>query len=208
MSLSPEWRFTKEPVSYTDACALMEQRVEKVFQGQEAELLWFLQHPSLYSIGTSGHERDVLQNPQKIPVYPTGRGGQVTYHGPGQLVGYVMLDLKKRSLSPKEFVYGVGSWIIAVLAGLKIDAWMVPDRIGVWVRLGEQEKKIASIGVRIRKGISFHGFALNVSPDLIFFHQIVSCGLSQFQATSLEEMGVSSSPAELFLWFKELFPFS
>lgn len=196
-----EWQCAATLIPYEEACDTMEKRVADIAQGKAPELIWFLEHPPLYTIGTSGGACDILQNPEHLPIYTSGRGGQVTYHGPGQRIGYVLLNLKKRSLSPRAFTATLEAWLQDVLQELGVQSFTDPKRIGVWIQdhtvSPTQEHKIAAIGVRIRHGISFHGFALNIFPDLTAFQHIIPCGLAQFQVTSLEALRVQVSCQEV-----------
>lgn len=167
-----EWRISDAPVSYEAAVAEMEARVAAIAEGTAPELVWLLEHPPLYTAGTSADEADLI-DPERFPVFKTGRGGQYTYHGPGQRVAYVMLDLKRRKPDVRAFVQDLERWLIATLARFNVTGETRPDRVGVWVRRPERgltaEDKIAAIGVRIRKWVTFHGVSLNVDPDLDHF---------------------------------------
>ena len=185
LSGAVEWIVSTEPVPYQVACESMEKRVEAIVKGEKPELIWLLEHPPLYTVGTSGSIQDILSNPHHIPVHLTGRGGQVTYHGPGQQVVYVLLNLAKRGLTVRDFVHKLEAWIMQTLALWHVACTTDPERIGVWVTREDSPQKIASIGVRVRRGISFHGLALNVNLDLQPFHQIVPCGIQGGQVTSL-----------------------
>ena len=201
-----EWRLETGIVPYAQALEEMETRVMALAEGRGRECVWLLEHPSFYSLGTSGKAHHIHANPQKIPVIQTGRGGQLTYHGPGQRVGYVMLNLKARQLSPRAFVQGLERWIGSVLERLGVPSFTDPRRIGVWTWTPTgQEAKIAAIGVRIRRGISFHGWALNVAPDLSFFQTITPCGLSGYGVTSLEQLGITVDRSTLDALFQESF---
>ena len=188
------WKTSSGPVEYPDALKEMDLLVENVLEKNE-EMVWFLEHPSLYTIGSSGKETDILD--PSVPSYKTGRGGQVTYHGPGQRVIYVMLHLKNRTPDVRAYVAHLEEWIIKSLQKVGIQAFTRPNRVGLWVFHEGQEKKIAAIGVRIRKWVTYHGIALNVDPDLTLFKGIVPCGLSSFGVTSLKEMGVPLSLEEM-----------
>ena len=184
-----EWRTSSGLIAYPDALAVMERRAEAIHAGAAPELVWLLEHPSLYTGGTSAHPAELF-NPQGFPVYEAGRGGRYTYHGPGQRVGYVMLDLGRRGRDVRRFVHALEGWVIDALAELGVAAYRVPERIGIWVDHGETQAKIGAIGVRIRRWVTMHGFAVNVTPELSHFSGIVPCGIAEFPVTSLGEMGV------------------
>ncbi|MED5368608.1 MAG: lipoyl(octanoyl) transferase LipB [Pseudomonadota bacterium] len=196
----PSCQLSTKPVSYPEAEAEMEAHIEAMRAGECGELLWFLEHPPLYTAGTGAQESDLL-SPQKLPVFKSGRGGQFTYHGPGQRVVYVMLDLNQRGRDVRQFVKQLQNWIIHALneCGLKTRA--DNTHIGVWVDrpdLGEKRAdKIAAIGIRLRKWISFHGISINLSPDLKHFSGIIPCGITDQNVTSLEALGMNISMAEL-----------
>ncbi|HEX7777143.1 MAG TPA: lipoyl(octanoyl) transferase LipB [Parvibaculum sp.] len=195
-----EWRISDAPVPYDDAVAEMERRVAAIATGDAPELVWLLEHPPLYTAGTSADEKDLL-SPDRFPVFKTGRGGQYTYHGPGQRVAYVMLDLKKRGPDVRRFVGDLERWLIATLAHFNVTGELREGRVGVWVRrpdLGPgREDKIAAIGVRIRKWVTFHGVSLNVDPALDHFTGIVPCGISQYGVTSLADLGITATMADV-----------
>jgi lipoyl(octanoyl) transferase len=188
-----EWRISDVPVAYPDAVAEMERRAAAIAVGQAAELVWLLEHPPLYTSGTSGKSSDLLQ--ARFPVYPTGRGGQLTYHGPGQRVAYVMLDLRRRRPDVRTYVAALEEWIIRTLACFAVRGERREDRVGVWVRRPEKgigcEDKIAAIGVRLKRWVSFHGIAINVEPELEHFSGIVPCGVAdpRYGVTSLGDLG-------------------
>lgn len=188
----PECRFSEAPVPYEEAIAFMEERVKAIREGSADELLWFLEHPPLYTAGTSAKAEDLLLK-DKFPVFKAGRGGEYTYHGPGQRVVYLMLDLKKRGADIRCFVRNVENWMILSLAEFNIKAKISEGRVGVWVPrpdLGaDREDKIGAIGIRVRRWVSFHGLALNVEPDLSHFGGIVPCGISDQGVTSLVDLG-------------------
>jgi lipoyl(octanoyl) transferase len=194
-----EIRTSTAPVAYPDAIAAMEARVAAISAGDAAEQLWFLEHPPLYTAGTSAKPGDLLQ-PDRFPVFAAGRGGQYTYHGPGQRVVYVMLDLRHRGMDVRRFVDDLESWVIAALARLGVTAERRAGRIGLWVArhdgLTAREDKIAAIGVRVRKWVTYHGLALNVAPDLSHFAGIVPCGISAHGVTSLADLGVPAAMAD------------
>jgi lipoyl(octanoyl) transferase len=196
VSAQPEWRLSDELVPYPEALAAMERRAEAIRAGAEAELIWLLEHPPLYTSGTSADPAE-LSNPQGFPVYAAGRGGRYTYHGPGQRVGYVMIDLARRGHDVRRFVHSLEGWMIAALGLLGVEAYRVPERIGIWVDRNGSEAKIGAIGVRVRRWVTLHGFAINVAPELSHFSGIVPCGIGDAPVTSLDEMGVSDGQARL-----------
>lgn len=200
-----EWRITDEPVGYPDAIAVMEQRVADIRAGTAPELVWLLEHPPLYTAGTSADPADLLA-PDRFPVYQTGRGGQYTYHGPGQRVAYVMLDLKQRGADVRCFVRDLEDWIIRTLAQFGVKGERREGRVGIWVaRGGGREDKIAAIGVRVRRWVTFHGIALNVDPVLDHFSGIVPCGISQYGVTSLWDLGHTPTLYEIDAALKDSF---
>jgi len=188
-----EWKISPGLVSYEDALATMDARVRAIQAGEAQELVWLLEHPPLYTAGTSAKGSDLLGN-SPFPVYETGRGGQYTYHGPGQRVVYVLRDLKKHAgaSSPdlRAYVQQLERWIILTLAEFGIESFLREGRIGVWVKNGASEAKIAALGVRVQKWVTSHGIAINVHPDLSHYAGIVPCGISQFGVTSMNAMGV------------------
>ena len=203
-----EWRLSDAPVAYDFAVAEMEARAAAIAAGEAPELVWLLEHPALYTAGTSADEKDLLA-PDRFPVFKTGRGGQYTYHGPGQRVGYVMLDLKKRGPDVRRFVGDLERWLIATLAEFNVVGELREGRVGVWVRrpdLGPgREDKIAAIGVRIRKWVTFHGVSLNVDPALDHFDGIVPCGISQHGVTSLADLGITATMEDVDVAMKKTF---
>lgn len=194
-----EWMISDEPVDYEAALAEMEERVARIAAGEAAERVWLLEHPPLYTAGTSADEADLLA-PGRFPVYRAGRGGQYTYHGPGQRVAYVMLDLKRRQADIRAFIAALEDWLIGTLWNFHIRGERREDRVGVWVRRPdkgrEAEDKIAAIGIRVRRWVSFHGISLNVEPDLEHFEGIVPCGVTQHGVTSLVDLGIPVTMAE------------
>lgn len=188
-----EWRVEPAPVDYEDALELMEDRASSIAAGDASELVWLLEHPPLYTAGTSADEADLLA-PDALPVYRTGRGGQYTYHGPGQRVAYVMLDLKQRKTDVRGFVSALEDWLIRTLEDFNVKGERREDRVGVWVRrpeLGEtREDKIAALGIRIKRWVSLHGVSINVEPDLSHFDGIVPCGVTRHGVTSLVDLGL------------------
>lgn len=192
MTLSlPEWRVEPGLLDYPAAVAAMEARADAIRAGTATELVWLVEHPPLYTAGTSAEPADLIQ-PDRFPVYRTGRGGKHTYHGPGQRTVYVMLDLDARGRDIRRYVAALEGWVIAALADLGIGARVIPGKIGVWVG----DAKIGAIGVRVRRWVSYHGLAINVTPDLSHFSGIVPCGLSD-PVTSIEALKVAGDMAAL-----------
>ena len=196
-----EWRISAGLVDYPAALAEMETRVAAIHAGALPEQVWLLEHPPLYTAGTSAREQDLLET-GALPVYRAGRGGQLTYHGPGQRVGYVMLDLAARGGDLRRYVHNLEEWIIRTLARFAVKGERREGRIGIWVSSGNREDKIAALGVRIRHGVTFHGIAINRDPDLRHFAGIVPCGIKEspeqpFGVTSLEKLGRRISQADL-----------
>ena len=183
-----EWRVSEAQVPYEEALAFMEQRVAEIRQGSAPECVWLLEHPPLFTAGTSADAAELF-NPQNFPVFEAGRGGRYTYHGPGQRVGYVMLDLERRGKDIRRFVHGLEGWMIDALGELGVSAHRAGGRIGIWVGEGPDEAKIGALGVRVKRWVTLHGFALNVAPDLSHFGGIVPCGIVDFGVTSLSELG-------------------
>ncbi len=182
----------------------MQERAAAIRDGNAPELIWLLEHPPLYTAGTSANAEDLVA-PDKFPVYDAGRGGQYTYHGPGQRIAYVLLDLKKRGSDIRAFVQDLEKWVIDVLAQYQIKGEIREGRVGVWIANGRQEDKIAAIGVRVRKWVSFHGISINVEPDLSHYDGIVPCGISEFGVTSLVNQGIPISLAEFDIELKDSF---
>ena len=193
------WAVSTGYVDYEPAVAAMEARVAAIAAGEAPEMVWLLEHPPLYTAGVSAKDDDLLA-PDRFPVHRTGRGGQFTYHGPGQRVAYVILDLNKRGKDVRGFVHGLEDWIIGALDRFGVEAGMREGRVGVWVeRKGagwSREDKIAAIGVKVRKWVSFHGISLNVEPDLDHFGGIVPCGITEHGVTSLVDLGVLATMDE------------
>lgn len=199
-----EWKVSKSPVSYPEAVAFMEKRVEGIFQGKAPETVWLLEHPPLYTAGTSARAADLLE--ARFPVYETGRGGEYTYHGPGQRVAYVMLDLRRRGQDVRGHVCNLENWVIEALKEFGIRGERRDGRIGVWVtHAGGLEEKIAAVGVRVRRWITFHGIAINIDPDLSHYSGIVPCGISEHGVTSLKALGVKTTMAEVDAALKKAF---
>ena len=183
-----EWRVSGAPVPYDEALCFMEDRAAAIRDGTAGECVWLLEHPPLFTAGTSADPSE-LTNPQNFPVYEAGRGGRYTYHGPGQRVGYLMLDLEKRGKDIRRFVHSLEGWIIDALAELGVAAHRAPGRIGIWVGQGPSEAKIGALGVRVKRWVTLHGFSINVAPDLSHFSGIVPCGIAEFGVTSLAVEG-------------------
>lgn len=195
-----ELRVSEAPVAYPDAVAFMEERIAAIRAGTAPECVWFLEHPPLYTAGTSAKAADLLA-PNRFPVYATGRGGEYTYHGPGQRVVYVMLDLSRPNWSGggtdvRRFVHNLEEWLIRALEKLGVAGERREGRIGIWVRRGLGEDKVAALGIRVRHWITFHGIALNVAPSLEHFSGIVPCGISAHGVTSLRDLGRPASMAD------------
>jgi len=192
-----EWRISDDLVSYSSAVAEMEARVAAIKAGNAPELVWLLEHPPLYTGGTSAKPADLL-NPNNLPVHGTGRGGQYTYHGPGQRVGYVLIDLARRDADVHRYVHDLEEWLIRTLARFNLRGERRQGRVGIWIAENDgRENKIAAIGVRIRHGITFHGVALNVDPDLSNFAGIIPCGIRDHGVTSLAAQGILVSMPEV-----------
>jgi lipoyl(octanoyl) transferase len=195
------WRVTRAPVAYDEAVAVMDARAAAIAAGNANELVWLIEHPSLYTAGTSARPADLLE--PRFAVYNAGRGGQLTYHGPGQRVAYVMLDLKRRGADVRRFVANLEEWLIRTLADFGVAGERREDRVGVWVRRPERganrEDKIAAIGIRVRRWVSLHGISLNVDPALSHFAGIVPCGVAdpRFGVTSLRDLGRTATLAEV-----------
>ncbi|MEO6946147.1 MAG: lipoyl(octanoyl) transferase LipB [Nitrobacter sp.] len=204
-----DWRLSDAPVPYLEAVAGMEARVAAIASGEAPELVWLLEHPPLYTSGTSGRETDLLQ--ARFPLFATGRGGQITYHGPGQRVAYVMLDLKRRRPDVRAFVAGLEEWIIRTLGAFNVKGERREDRVGVWVARPDKglghEDKIAAIGVRLHRWVSFHGISLNVEPDLSHFDAIVPCGVtdSRYGVTSLVDLDLPVGLTDVDIALKHAF---
>jgi lipoyl(octanoyl) transferase len=202
-----EWGLSDEPVPYEAAVAAMEARVAAIRAGEAPELVWLLEHPPLYTAGTSARPEDLL-DPHRLPLYRSGRGGQYTYHGPGQRIAYVLLDLDtpQRGRDVRCHVWRLEEWIIAALARFNVKGERREGRIGVWVAGRDgREDKIAAIGVRVRHWVSYHGVALNVDPDLEHFRGIVPCGIAEHGVTSLAALGITASMAEVDIVLRDTF---
>ena len=204
-----EWRISDSLVAYPEAVAAMEARVAEIAAGSAPELVWLVEHPPLYTSGTSGKASDLLE--PRFPVFATGRGGQLTYHGPGQRVAYAMLDLKRRRPDVRAYVAGLEEWIIRTLAAFNVRGERREDRVGVWVRRPDKgagyEDKIAAIGVRLKRWVSFHGIAINVEPDLSHFDAIVPCGVAdpRYGVTSLADLGHVLTMADVDIALRQAF---
>ncbi len=197
MSQSVEWRTNNGILPYEDAVGSMEQRVADIRAGHAAELVWLVQHPPLYTAGASAKPEDLI-DPDRLPVHRTGRGGEYTYHGPGQRVAYVMLDLDRRGRDVRLFVRRLEDWLIATLSHFDIHGERRQGRVGIWVDRGAgREDKIAAIGVRVRRWVTYHGIALNVSPDLKHYEGIVPCGIRGHGVTSLTDLGIEATMADV-----------
>lgn len=192
---APAWQVSQAHSPYPEAFAAMEARNLAIQSGDEGELIWLLEHPPLYTAGTSADPAELLSS--QFPVYDTGRGGRYTYHGPGQRVGYLMLDLNKRGRDVRNFVHSLEGWLIDTLADLGVAAWRAEGRVGIWTenRAG-QEAKIGAIGIRVRKWVTMHGFAINIAPDLAHFGGIVPCGIAEYPVTSMHDLGLNVTMAQ------------
>lgn len=192
---SVHWQRESERVGYRDALARMEARNEAIQRGEADELIWLLEHPPVYTAGTSAAGDELLD--PRFEVIEAGRGGRYTYHGPGQRVGYAMIDLAKRGKDVRRFVHALEDWVIATLADFEVESWSVPDRVGIWTRdVDGREAKVGAIGVRVRRWVTMHGFSVNIAPDLSHFAGIVPCGIDEFGVTSLERLGLNVSNAQ------------
>ena len=200
-----EWRKSDGLVEYADALAEMEQRAQAVREGKARELVWLLEHPPLFTAGTSADAAELF-NPLGFPVFAAGRGGRYTYHGPGQRVVYLILDLDRRGRDIRRFVHALEGWMIGALGELGVEARREPGRIGIWTGSGAQEAKIGAIGVRVRRWVTMHGLSINVAPDLAHFGGIVPCGISEYGVTSLAQLGLSSSMDEVDAALKRRLP--
>lgn len=187
---SIELRRDSAPVPYREALETMTARNAAIAEGTAQELVWLLEHPPVYTAGTSAAAAELLD--PRFEVVEAGRGGRYTYHGPGQRIGYVLLDLKRRARDVRGFVHGLEGWVIATLADFGVESWRAPGRIGIWTRdIDGREAKIGAIGVRVRRWVTMHGFSVNIAPDLSHFGGIVPCGIEEFGVTSLARLGVA-----------------
>jgi len=192
-----EWRISSQPVTYPTALAAMEERVEAIRADGAPELCWLLEHPPLYTAGTSARPEHLLA-PTRFPVFPAGRGGQYTYHGPGQRVAYLMLDLQRRGPDLRAYIWRLEEWVIRTLAHFNLHGERRQGRVGIWLTKPDgAEAKIAAIGVRIRRWVTYHGVAINLDPDLEHFTGIVPCGIKGFGVTSFADLGLTTTVAEL-----------
>jgi lipoyl(octanoyl) transferase len=205
MSREIEWRVSEGLVPYRDALAEMEDRVAAVRAGDASELIWLLEHPPLFTAGTSADPAELF-NPMGFPVFEAGRGGRYTYHGPGQRVGYLVVDLERRGKDIRNFVHSLEGWMIAALADLGVEARREPGRIGIWTGEGSGEAKIGAIGVRVRRWVTMHGFSLNVAPDLSHFGGIIPCGIAEYGVTSLGALGRPARMNDVDFALKRNFP--
>jgi lipoyl(octanoyl) transferase len=204
----PDWKVRDGLLPYPEAVAFMEERAEAIATGRAAEMVWLVEHPPIYTAGTSAKDADLLD--ARFPVFKTGRGGQFTYHGPGQRVGYVMLDLKRRAhkkMGPdvRGYVHDLEEWLIRALAKFNVKGERREGRVGIWVRRGSREDKIAALGVRVRRWVTFHGVSFNVDPNLADFTGIVPCGISQHGVTSLHDLGIPVTMADVDVALKAAF---
>jgi lipoyl(octanoyl) transferase len=200
-----EWWVSDKPVPYEQALAEMESRAAAVRAGEAPELVWLLEHPPLFTAGTSADPAELF-NPMGFPVYEAGRGGRYTYHGPGQRVGYLVLDLEKHGRDIRRFVNRLEGWMIATLAEFGLSAHRADGRIGIWVGEGLNEAKIGALGVRVKRWVTLHGFAINVAPDLTHFTGIVPCGIAEFGVTSLDKLGKQIPMTSVDAALKRTFP--
>jgi lipoyl(octanoyl) transferase len=205
-----EWRISDTFTAYPEVVAGMEQQVAGISSGDAGEQVWLVQHPPLYTAGTSANDDDLL-DAHRFPVFQAGRGGEFTYHGPGQRVGYVMLDLNQRGRDVRQFVRDLEEWMIVTLSSFSVNGERRDGRVGIWVDRGRhgglpgKEDKIAAIGVRLRRWVSFHGVSLNVCPDLSHYEGIVPCGISQHGVTSLRDLGIDATVEEVDVALKAAF---
>jgi lipoyl(octanoyl) transferase len=195
----------RRPGAVREALDFMERRAAAIRAGTLSECVWLLEHPPLFTSGTSADPAELI-NPLGFPVFEAGRGGRYTYHGPGQRVGYVMLDLDKRGRDLRKLVHSLEGWIIDALAELDVQAHRAPGRIGIWVGEGEEEAKIAALGIRVKRWVTLHGFSINVDPDLSHFSGIVPCGISDFGVTSLSRLGKETAMSRVDAALKRMFP--
>ncbi len=198
---APEWRRESERVPYVQALEVMEERNRAIAAGETNELIWLLEHPPVYTAGTSADPAELVD--PRFEVIEAGRGGRYTYHGPGQRVGYLMLDLNKRGKDVRCFVHSIEGWVIATLADFGVESWRAEGRVGIWTQdVDGREAKIGAIGVRVRRWVTMHGFSVNLDPDLSHFSGIVPCGIDEFGVTSLARLGKQITTEE---WDEALF---
>jgi lipoyl(octanoyl) transferase len=195
LPVAPEWRRESAPVAYAQALAAMEARNQAVAAGTAAELVWLLEHPPVYTAGTSADPAELVD--PRFEVVEAGRGGRYTYHGPGQRIGYLVLDLNRRGKDVRCFVHAIEGWVIATLARFGVESWRAEGRVGIWTRdVDGQEAKIGAIGVRVRRWVTMHGFSVNLDPDLSHFGGIVPCGIAEYGVTSMARLGLSVTAAQ------------
>ena len=199
----PDWKVRDGLLPYPEAVCFMEERAEAIASGHAGEMVWLVEHPPIYTAGTSAKDADLID--ARFPVFKTGRGGQFTYHGPGQRVGYVMLDLKRRQPDVRQYVRNLEEWLIRTLARFNVKGERREGRVGIWVQRGNREDKIAALGVRVRRWVTFHGVSFNVDPNLSDFTGIVPCGISQHGVTSLADLGILVSMADVDVALKKAF---
>ena len=199
----PEWMITDGLQPYPEAVTFMEQRAAEIAEGSAHELVWLVEHPPIYTAGTSAQAQDLVD--ARFPVFATGRGGQYTYHGPGQRVGYVMMDLRHRDKNVRGFVHDLEEWLIRALASFNVRGERRAGRVGIWVAQGRREDKIAAIGVRVRHWVTFHGVSLNVDPDLSHYSGIVPCGINEHGVTSLAALGLPVTMVDVDVAMKAAF---
>jgi lipoyl(octanoyl) transferase len=200
-----EWRVIHGLSPYAETLAAMEQRAAAIRNDDAPEAIWLLEHPPVYTAGTTARIGELL-DPTRFPVFNTGRGGRYTYHGPGQRIGYLMIDLERRGRDIRHFIALLENWVIAALGDLGIAARSEPGRVGIWTGHGREEAKIGAIGVRVRRWVTFHGFSINVDPDLSHFSGIVPCGLADFAVTSMARLGASGGMSDLDAALRRHFP--
>lgn len=200
-----EWRQSQGLVDYEEALRFMNERAEDIRAGRQDECVWLLEHPPLFTAGTSADPAELI-NPLGFPVHDAGRGGRYTYHGPGQRVAYLMLDLDKRGRDIRRLVRSLEEWVIDALAELGVQAHLAGGRIGIWVGEGSEEAKIAALGIRVKRWVTLHGISINIDPDLSHFDGIVPCGISEFGVTSLAKIGKKTSMSRVDAVLKRGFP--
>jgi lipoyl(octanoyl) transferase len=195
LPVAPEWQRESAPVAYAQALAAMEARNQAVAAGTAAELVWLLEHPPVYTAGTSADPAELVD--PRFEVVEAGRGGRYTYHGPGQRIGYLVLDLNRRGKDVRCFVHAIEGWVIATLARFGVESWPAQGRVGIWTRdIDGREAKIGAIGVRVRRWVTMHGFSVNLDPDLSHFGGIVPCGIAEYGVTSMARLGLSVTAAQ------------
>jgi lipoyl(octanoyl) transferase len=196
-NINVEWKTSEELINYNFALATMEERITQIANGQANELVWLLEHPSLYTAGSSSESSELLQK-NDIEIFETGRGGKYTYHGPGQRVIYLMLNLSNRGSDLHKYIASLEDWLISCFNELGLHSFKRAGRVGIWVfNSNHQEVKIAAIGIRVRKWVSFHGIAINVNPDLSYYNNIIPCGIKEYGVSSLKELGINVTYAKL-----------